>query len=174
MSDAATNQGLTEFVCKDTGITLRIRHIPFTVTDRFFKQYEADHPAPKPPTNEVDYGDNEKVKEPNLADPTYLRRLGRYEKERGEVVNEQAKRLFTQLAVECEVDAAAVTALRAAMTQLGVELDVDDKFVYVWQIAVGTMEGHNELMSAIQRRLQPTEEGIAEARQSFRGQVQGS
>ncbi len=44
----------------------------------------------------------------------------------------------------------------------------------VWQIAVGTMEGHNELMSAIQRRLQPTEEGIAEARQSFRGQVQGS
>ncbi len=174
MPTQASKNGLVPFVCQDTGIELKIRHIPFTVTDRFFEQYEKDHAAPEPPTQTVDYGEGEKIKEKNHAHPAYLKRAERYEIEKTKWCDQQAKKLYTDLAIECDVDTDAVKQLRAEMRALGVALDPDDKFVYVWHIAIGTVQGHNELMQAIQRRTQPTEEAIAQAKQSFRGEVQGA
>jgi hypothetical protein len=159
------------FVCADTGIELKIRHIPFTVTDKFFPEYDKQFPPPKPPMHKVDYGEGEQVDEPNLSDTTYARLLVEHEQKKAIWCDDKAKHLYATLAVECPVDEEAVKQLRDTMKGLGVELDPDDKFVYVWYIAVGTTQGHNELMQAIMRRIQPTGEAVAQAQTTFRSQV---
>lgn len=163
MSDVAT----TKFICKDTGIELTIKKIPFTVTDTLFRQFEQDNPPPKPPTHKVDYGDNEKIDEPNILDANYLRRLKDWEDQKSLWINEQTKRIYTDLAIECEVDKGAVSKLRATLKKSKIALDEDDKHVFIWQIAVGTFEGYRELVNAIQHRIAPTQEAIAQAKDSF-------
>jgi hypothetical protein len=170
MSDVAPKNGTTEFICKDTGIVLQIKHVPFTVTDMLFRQYEKECPPPTPPLTKIDYGD-EKITEPNYAHPAYLRKLVKYDEQKNLWINEQTKRIYTDLAIECEIDPAAVEWLRLTLKKSHIEPDADDKYLFIWQIAVGTIEGYHELVNAIQHRIQPTEESIAQAKDSFPSKV---
>jgi len=151
-----------EFICKDTGIVLRYRKCPFTVTAQLHTEYEKQFPAPKPPTQKIDYGDNEKIDEPNPSHPTYQRLLAEWNAAKVTWVNEKAMRVFADYAIQCEVDKSAVTQLRESMKAQGVALDPGDKFVYIWNIAVGTGDGYGELFAAIQRRSQVTEQAVSE------------
>lgn len=162
--------GLTEFVCADTGIVLKIRKVPFTLTDRLLKEYDRLHAPPAAPAQTIDYGEGETIREPNYADPVYRERLRRHEQDKAMWVNAQTRHVFAQVAIECEVDTELVARYRAAMQAVGVELDPDDKYVYIWEIAIGTAEGHIDLVRAIQRRSQPTAEAVGEALARFRAE----
>jgi hypothetical protein len=166
------NDGLFDYTCPDTGRVLKLRKVPFTVTEAFYQTFKTSHPEPKPPMQTVDYGENEKIVEPNEAHPAYQRRLQEWQIQRNIWVNDQVRRFFAKAAIECEVDKGAVKTLRDQIRDAGgAELDPDDKFVYIWMICVGTLEGVNDLMTAIQRRSKPTEEAVATARDLFRSQV---
>lgn len=169
MSGNSHNSKLHDFTCQDTGISLKLKKIPFTVTARLHELYDKEHEAdvPKPPLFKVDYGDGATIMEPNITHPTYIARLRRYETERGKWVNERALHLFADMAIECDVDVDAVNSLRKEMDLFGVELDQSDKYVYVWNIAVGTDEGYSELFLAIQRRSQVTESAVGDALARF-------
>lgn len=161
------NGALHDFLCSDTGIRLQIRKVPFTLTDAIQREYDRLHPPPKPPTNLIDYGD-EQIQEPNYADPIYVRRLREHEDAKVPWANEQSRRLFAAVAIECEVDTELVQRYRAAMALSGIALDPDDKYVFIWNIAIGTAEGHIDLVRAIQRRSGPTPEAVSESLARFR------
>lgn len=156
-----------EFTCKDTGRKLTLGKIPFTLTDLLYKEYDRQFPPPDPPTEEVDYGEGQKIREPNILHPTYLRLTREHDLKRLEWVNERARHLFTEIAIDCEIDTDEVKRYRESMSKFGITLDENDKYVYVWYICIGTEEGHRELIQAIQKRSQPTEGSIKEALDRF-------
>lgn len=165
MSD--TDNGWREFTFKDSGRTVQIRKVSFLLLPELRKAYEKQNPPPAPPMQEVKYGDRTE-QEANYADPDYARRLEKYNDTARQVVEEQARHLYAQRGVQCEVDAAAVTELREQLHDSGTELDPDDKFVYLWYLCVGSPEDYDEFTDALLRRNQPTAEAVQENLNSFR------
>lgn len=161
------NNGWREFTFKDSGRTVQIRKVSFLLLPELRRAYEKQNPPPEPPLQEVRYGDRTE-QEANLADPDYARRLSAYNDKSRQVVEEQARHLYTQRGVQCVVDVPAVTELREQMKILGTELDPDDKFVYVWHICIGSPEDYDEFTDALLRRNQPTAEAVQENLNSFR------
>ena len=159
---------LTDFVFKDTGIAVKIKKIsPMLVADVM-----ASMPEPKPPLNEVDYGEPKgKVLEPNYSDPSYEIQLAEHRQK----VNRTWRRvmILRGVVVEGEEWRKDVEEYRAFMReQTGGEIDEPDDFmVYVLRICVGSEEDLSELITAITRRSQPTQEAVQEAKNSFRSQV---
>lgn len=161
------------FECQDSGITLTVRKVPYTLSEEINKQY----PAPPAPRVEVTYGTPETgirvVQEENKADPDYqlILRAWRAESEK------RLRKLIVTRGVVLDAltpdQLIQVQQLRDDMQQHGVTLDTDDKNVYLWHIAVATPEDYKDLVTFITRRSGVTEEGKAEAKDRFRGDVQG-
>lgn len=165
MQNGRIPPALPEFTFAGSGITVKLRRVsPFLLGD-----VAKSLVAPKPPLNTVDYG-NGPVQEANEADPTYLVALEDHRKEVG-VRNMKA---LIRLGVECEVDDDAVQELRATMRDLGVELDPDDKWVYIVNIAITHEDELIQLRDAILRKSQPTEEAVQEQLADFHGEVSRS
>lgn len=164
--------GLTLHTCRDSGRTLSIRKVSFMLYNDLRRMYTKQHPAPEPPWEEVDYG-NEKVREPNKAHPLYGVRLAEWESARGAWVEEMARKLYIAQGVEVEIDQEAVSRLRADAHAVGMELDGDDKFVYVAYICCPTADDYSELIDAITQRSLPTEAAVKVAADTFPSPVQG-
>lgn len=170
MNPASTNgngDALTavEFVFKSTGYKCTIRRVPFFLSMAVRKSMEKD--KPHPPMQEVEYADTQrKTMEPNLAHPDYLTALQEWERAVTLRMYEIAiMRAVTDFPVE------AVRALRAEMAALGIELQADDRVAFVYDVAAGNPNEVDALVSAIWGLSQPTEEMIANAADSFRGEV---
>lgn len=157
---------LIDFTFRDTGITVKIRKIsPMLVTD-----ISESIPMPKPPLNEVDYGEPRgKVQEPNLQDPAYQKAL----EDRQVQIFKTWRRVMILRGVQVEGEAwkEEVKEYRAFMQeQTGYPLEeTNDLVVYVLRLCVGSEEDLGELIEAITRRSQPTREEIEKAKDSFRG-----
>lgn len=156
---------LPTFTFKDTGITVSIRKVSPLLGMEVRKAF----PAPKPPRNPPDSEAFKLGEEYNEADPDYEREMEAY----GQVIEEKVSRLYIKRGVECEVDTAAVAELRLQMGDMGIDLDPDDKLVYLKYICVGSTEDYQELIEVITRRSQPTEAAIAEAIDTFQSDVPG-
>lgn len=159
---------LTEHVFKDTGIKVKIRKAsPMLGAD-----VRASIPVPKPPMNEVDYGEPRgKVLEENKADPAYQQALLDYEYKVYRVWRRAL--LLHSVIVEGEEWRQEVQKYRDFIQeQTGAPLDEpEDLVVYVLRICVGSEEDLQELIDAITRRSQPTQEAIDQAKESFRSPV---
>lgn len=156
---------LPEFTFVGSDITVHLHKVsPFLLGE-----VAKSVPKPTPPLNKVDYGNGE-VLEPNEADPGYLQALEDYKQE----VGNRNLRALIHLGVECEVDTAAVQALRDQMAMFGVTLDPDDKWVYIVDIAVTHTDEIAELRDAIMRKSQPTEGAVQDALAAFPGDVSRS
>lgn len=149
---------LPTFTFQDTGITVQIRKVSPSIGTEIRKAF----PPPKPPVHRVEIG-GQIVEEANEADPDYDRAY----QEWGLMVEAKAARLYIKRGVECEVDAQAVASVRADMAAEGIELEGDDKYIYIRYICVGTEDDYQELLMAITRRSQPTEVAVAEAVEQF-------
>jgi hypothetical protein len=155
---------LTPFTFKDTGINIKIRKVSSFLVNELNKLY----PAPKPPMQEVDYGDGKVVMEPNEAHPNYIQTMADYQN----LKMEQLKKLLVRRGVECEVDTEAVQELRDYWrAEYGKELEGTDKEIYIFYICAGTDKDADELMEAILRRSQPTKEAVELAKVTFPGKV---
>ena len=134
------------------------------VSQNLMRELSRSFPEPKPPMIETSLG-----MEANPNDPDYLAALEQHREEFG-------KRVLDMLilrGVWVEVDKAAVEALRVDMAEVGVELEKNDKLVYVKQICVITPQDIRGLQNAILGKVQPTEPNIAAAVSEFKSTVPG-
>lgn len=164
MTNGSKPGKLSEFTFPDSGGVVRVRRIPPMLLrdlQRIFK-------PPKPPRQEVAFDKGVRTI-PNPEHPDHVEAMAEYEAEFGERII----RLVVRLGVVCEVDAAAVQALRAEMAAEGIDLDADDKYVYVTRILTETQADLEALQQAVLGASTVTEAGVAEATERFPGQVQG-
>lgn len=143
---------------KDTGVTVEIRK----VSPLLMLQLQNRYPEPKPPLQEVDYGDGP-VKEPNPTAPEHLVALRQYQQD----MELRMRRLLIQRGVKIdwtEERKQELAELREWWKeQYGEELpEKDDVVAYVSYIAVGSDKDYEELTTVILQRSQPTEAKIAE------------
>jgi hypothetical protein len=157
---------LTDFTFKDTGITVKIKKISPMVVD----DVRSSIPEPLPPEQEVDYGEPRgKVMERNYSDPNYTLELREHERKASALV----QKVIINRAVVLEGDEwkAEVQDYRNFILEnTGQPLaEKDDLLVYILRICVGSNDDMNDLVDAIIKRSQPTQEAVEQAKRSFRG-----
>lgn len=155
---------LTDFTFPDSGGAVRVKRIPPMLMRDLQRQFK----PPKPPRQEVKYEKGVRT-EPNPEHPDYIEALMEYEQEIGEHIYH----LIVKMGVVCDVDVEAVATLRAEMKEVGVNLDPDDKYIYVTRILAETNEDMQALQAAVLGQSTVTEGGVAEATERFPGEVQG-
>jgi hypothetical protein len=155
---------LTELTLPDSGATVRVKRI----SPMSLMAIEQAYPDPKPPLQEVDYGNGKLRHERNPLDPAYQEELTAHQRKKSLIV----LKAFIRLGVECEIDAQALSAFRADMQALEITLDPDDKYVYVAHILC---QSNNDLMALrtfIEGQSVPTEKAVAEKLATFQGDLQ--
>lgn len=158
----------------DSGYTIQIRSLGPTTMFQINQAAQKEFPPPDPPINIVTGLDNKEHSEPNPNDPAYVAALADYQQEFALKVMDRLLDVFTDLAIEGEVDSDAVERFRRGMRRSGVTLPEDDRDVWVRHILISSQRDLEMLQSAVARRSQPTEAAIAEHTAMFRGDVQES
>lgn len=157
-----------DYTFQDTGITVKLRKIsPLLAAD-----VAAAFPEPLPPQQEVDYGDPVgKVLERNYSDPEYLQEKAGYQKRIFGAL--QRVMILRAVVVEGEEWKEEVQEYRSFIEKhTGKPLDEpEDLVVYILRICIGSEEDLADLLTAITRRSQPTQEEVDSAKASFRGKV---
>lgn len=159
---------LHQHTIADTGIAVNIRKISPMLRDDVEQAVRKKFPPPAVPITETELG-----KEENPADPDHQKALAAWTAEHIGRVGDELLRLAIQRGIEVEIDHGAVAALRDDMAALGVDLDPDDKYVYVTRICVGSQDDLKELSAAIFARSMPTREAVEGHKATFRDNVQG-
>lgn len=150
---------LEPYVFKDTGEEVGIRKVSPLLVIKLRERY----PAPRPPLQTVDYGDGPK-QEQNPTEPTYLQNVQDYE----QAMERRVRNLLIQRGVKIEwtdEKLAKLAELRSWWKETyGEDLnDVDDTFVYVSYICVGSDSDLEELINVLIKRSQPSKEGLEAA-----------
>ncbi len=161
---------LTPHTFKDTGIKVKIRK----VSPMLIMEVQKAFPPPKPPMQEVVYGDPgesgaKTVEEPNEAHPDYLVAIDEYNLE----LEAKVRQLMFKRGVRIHLDEEQkqeVKELREEWKEMfDKDLSGSDNYLYISYIAIGTDADMGELQEVIMRRSQPTEAAIAEAKAGFQG-----
>lgn len=143
---------------KDTGITVGIRRVSPLLMLKLRERY----PAPKPPMQEVDYGDGKKRLEPNPAHPDYIASMAAYDED----MERRARDLLIRRGVVVEwtdEQKAELEEVKAWwLASYGEELSGDDVVNYVSYVAIGSDSDLVDLVDALVKRSQPTEEAVKE------------
>lgn len=137
-----------------TGYTLQYRILPPDTMSKIEAAIRAEWKEagkePQAPINIVDdeSGPRQKV---NDKHPDHLKALAEYDRAVNAEVGDRLTRLYTDYAIECEVDTEAVAKYRAAMRVMGVDLTgEDDAFVFVWRVAVPDQAEQQRLAALMQ------------------------
>jgi len=156
-----------EYTFKDTGVAVHIRK----VSPLLLLRLREDFPPPRPPMQEVDYGDGKKKMEPNPAHPDYQEAQDTYNVE----MEKRLRRLLIRRGVKLdwtpEMKAEVVEVRELYLSETGREMEEDDHVVFVSYVAVGTDKDLEELLEVIMRRSAPTEAAAAEAQERFKSPV---
>lgn len=130
-------------------------------------------PKPKPPLQEVDYGDGRKVLEPNYASPDHEAAL----EEWNSFITKKMSQLIIKRGVVhtlTEAEKAEVAQLRAdTEEEIGLVLKGSDLFLYVSYICIESRLDIDTLTEAVISGSQPTARAIEAAQDSFPGDVSG-
>lgn len=165
------------FTFESTGYVVRYRRVPRTLDMDIRRALELKARKagsyPLPPKQKVTLMGEETTEE-NLNDPAYKQRLDVWNREAG---NHIMKAIVIRGLAEWDQD--AVTQLKAdmeAMGEGGAIVDnegqpIDDRILFVWQIAGGDFSEISALLDAIHTKSGPTEAAIAEHASSFPGAV---
>jgi len=150
---------------KDTNIEVEIRKVSPMLMNRLAK----DFPPPKPPVEEHEIN-GEIVREENPTNPEYLKEYEEYEDQ----FNEMVQRILMKRGVVFEMTPERqkeVDQLRQDyLDETGIEIEEkDDRFLWLYEIAIGTPQDLQELMEAIYSRQDVQEEDLRIAEDSFQG-----
>lgn len=152
------------FTFPSTGYTVQYRRIPLRLYNDFEIGWRNKHPAPSVPHPVVDIG-GEKRASANPTDPDYQQALFEYERD---TRNATFHFLWEYSIVLTSEDMQEVTALREDIrNRKDIELDPDDAWVFVFNIAAGEQEETLDLQNKILRLSQPTPEAVKDAKESF-------
>lgn len=147
------------------GVKATIRPVsPFTI-----QAIEQSVPKPQPPMQTVELASGEKAEEPNPLHPDYGRALN----ERRQLVMQRQSDAMFRLGVDVEVDARAVAEFREIAKDMGMELDANDKLVYIKHLLIGTAAEMREVIQMISGMTLPSEEKIAAAADAFKSDAVG-
>lgn len=158
---------IDKFVFKDTGVVVGIRHVSPLLLIKLRERY----PAPKPPMQEVVYGD-EKVMEPNSAHPDFITAQTEYD----QAMERRSRELLISRGVVIEWTDEKNTELEElkgwwAETYQEPFVPTNQTFDYVSYIAIGSDSDLEDLVNALIRRSQPTEEAVKDAQARFPSEV---
>lgn len=161
---------LTEYIFAN-GAVAQLRPISQFTRAHIETQARRQHPAPKPPLNEVDYGDGRTVLEPNLADPDYALAMQEYQTTIGYAALEG----MIELAVEIEIDTAELARVADTLARLGMPLEErSDKIAYIKHCCMFDVATEGQaLMQALQQAITPRPEEVAAQIATFRSDVSG-
>lgn len=163
------------FTFPDTGITVQLHKVSPLLRDDIDAMLRRQFPPPQPPLNVVPsgFGDGATRQEPNEADPDHQQALMRWQIEHINRMGQKLMDLAIRNYVECEVDHEAVAELRAAMQAMGVELDPDDKYVYVSRICIGTPDDQRDFSNALFTRAAALREAVQAHKATFPDNLPG-
>lgn len=162
---------ITQFVVPDTGIVLPVRKVSVDLLKRLEKTIRKEIPEPQPPKQEVHYGERVEYEE-NPAHPDYLRAHDEWKRRFNDEMQERTQALLIDFGITPYIYLddemkARVEECRQRAARHGLELDPDDRAVWVNDVALGTVEDLTDLISAIMRRTKATEEAVLEAVKKF-------
>lgn len=154
-----------QFTFKDSGETVGIRKVSPLLMIRLRERY----PLPRPPVQEVDYGDGHKKMEANPAHPDYIQALSDYE----QMIEQKARRLLIKRGAVIEWTEERREAL-AEMRAYWLEafendLEPDDDVAFISYLCVGSDSDLEDFLEVLLKRSQPTEEAVQEATARFQG-----
>lgn len=150
-----------------SGKVVKVIRISPLLLDDFFASLPR---PPDPPTQKIEYAGGVTKEEPNPASPEYETALDRHAYRNGLAVIE----FCIEMGVECDVDADAVAKLREWAKRHGVTLPEDDKVVYVSRILTQGNEDLVAIRRGVLGLIQPTEEAVDKAADSFPGKIPGT
>lgn len=170
MSGLGQNE-ITQFVVPDTGLVLPVRKVSVDLLKRLEKKLRKEIPEPEMPKQEVKYGDRVEYEE-NPAHPDYLRAREEWKRKFNEEIQERTQALLIDFGIVPYVylddeQKARVAEWRERAAKHGLELDPDDRAVWVYDIALGSVEDLTDLVSIIMRRTKADEAMVAEAVKKF-------
>lgn len=154
-----------QFTFQDSGEVVGIRKVSPLLMIRLRERF----PMPKPPMQEVDYGDGVKKLEPNPAHPAYREALSEYD----QMIEQKARRMLIKRGVVIEWTPErreALEEIRAYWKEnLDGDLEPDDEVAFVSYVCVGSDSDLEEFLEALLKRSQPTEAAVDEAAGRFQG-----
>lgn len=151
----------------ENGVHVWLRKVPPMLINKLNRSW----PPPDPPLQPVDFGDGQRM-EPNPTHPDHIRALGRYYDEHGDRIHELLIRVSVKYELT-EQDLDDLKERRDQMLEMGIELPSDPKVAFITCVCIGSQEESDALRRAILMRTHPTEEAIADAVMSFRGDIRG-
>lgn len=154
-----------QFTFKDSGQVVGIQKVSPLLMIRLRERF----PAPKPPKQQVDYGDGKVVYEENPAHPEYRDEVLQYEQD----MELKIRRMLIKRGVIIDWNddkKAELENVRAFWREtFEEELDADDDVAFVSYVCVGSDSDLEEFIEALLKRSQPTEEAVNEASARFQG-----
>lgn len=164
---------LESFTFPDTGISVQLRKVSPLLRDDIDAQLRRTHPPPSPPVvadkAAAGFGGDKTATIVNEADPDYQTALLKWQLTHYQRVGDVMLDLGIKRYVECDVDTDRVAELRADMAALGVELDADDKVVYISRICIGTRSDLEDFSKALFQRTATEREAVEAHKATFRG-----
>jgi len=159
---------LEPFTFPDSGITVRLRRVgPRTIEQivaRVSRQYQREHPRPRPPMVPVVVGESEQVLEPNVNDPDYRARLQEWETGLQTQQAIATMRFLVDYGIVADVDQEAVRALREALSPEDLMTEdgkpYTDHQVYVEHVCMISPRDIQAVVSAILGISQPSNDRI--------------
>lgn len=154
----------TPFTFKDSGVSVNIRKVSPLLAQRVSQSF----PAPTPPIQEVDYGDGEKRKEPNLSHPDYIKALQQYNIDYEAKIRKVIIERGVDIVISEEIQAEINEFRQYMLDEMKIDLSAEsDKVVYITYIACASQEDLDRMIGEILSSSQPTEEKVNDAIKSF-------
>lgn len=174
MHNGRTPPALPTVTLPDSGYTVEIRSLGPTTLQAIGTAVRKENPEPEPPMNEVVGLDGQPALEANAADPDYQATLAAHQTKVNGLIGVRLLGIMQEFAVIYDIDSDVLAMFRSAMSKAGVELDEDDRKVWWEHFILNSEQDAKQLMGAVLRRSQPTEEAIREKVADFPGDVQAA
>lgn len=167
---------LPEHTFKDSGITIRIRKVGPMTQQRMAQAIRREISEPEPPMIETELG-----REPNAADPAYIKAYEAWETQTTALLSERMMR-YAALEAEATIDDRARAEIARAKRSMrlsgaewqpieGLTQDEDDRVFYILHVCCATADDLKEFSQAVRTRSVPTEEAIQRHIATFPGEL---
>lgn len=158
---------LDELTLPDSGITIQYHKVSPLLRDDVDAALRRQYPIPDPPMQASDGGFGDGKPQPNPLDPEYREQVAMWQIAHYNRLGDKMLRMAIASYVVVDVDTEAVQALREQMAPMGVELDSDDKYVYVSRICISSDADRDALGAALFNRSSPTREEVESSKATF-------
>lgn len=158
---------LDELTFPDSGITVEYRKVSPLLRDDLDAALRRQYPLPDPPMQAVDTGFGDGKAQANPLDPEYREQVALWQIAHYNRLGDKLLRVAIASYVVVDVDTEAVQALRDQLSAMGVDLDPDDKYLYVSRICIASKTDQDALGAALFTGSTPTRAEVESTKATF-------